>query len=362
MGLLRVLLALSVALVHFGGLYGFKPTSGAAAVEAFFVISGFYMYLVLHEKYYAAGIKSFYAARYMRLIPSYVVVALLTLGVLAATGASSRQIMPWHDTWTYIANAPVAFQAFWLVSNFAIFFSDFQILLGFDGQAAWWIDDFRASPVQVWRMMLIPQGWSLGNELWFYLLAPFALRKLWRMILVTAISLAVIAWLHFTGLPWDPWAHRFTPSVLHMFLLGSFACWIWKRWLQNLSWLPIVGAVGLAALVTTLIAWPFITVDANTLRHGFVWATAILIAPIFSLTRSSKLDAWIGELSYPIYVCHLLALLIASWRVEGSHTAVLAMALTIGISLGLVYFVERPADRWRHAKFATSAPSPNRAT
>jgi hypothetical protein len=49
MGSLRLFLALSVAFGHFGVPLGF-PTSDIA-VQSFFVISGFYMALVLNEKY-----------------------------------------------------------------------------------------------------------------------------------------------------------------------------------------------------------------------------------------------------------------------------------------------------------------------
>jgi peptidoglycan/LPS O-acetylase OafA/YrhL len=348
MGLLRVLLALSVASIHFGGFWGYRLGSGAAAVEAFFVISGFYMYLVLHEKYYASGIKSFYLARYLRLAPSYFAIVALTLVALAATGATHRWSLTFDETLAHFATASLPFQAFVIISNLTIFFSDFQVLLAFDGRNAWWAADFRQSPIEVYRFMIVPQGWSLGNELWFYLIAPFVLRKLWRILAVIALSLCVVAFLHFNGFIWDPWAHRFTPSVMHMFLMGSLACWAWKRWFENARWLPYVGAAGLALLALALITWWQIPLAEPDRRHFFVWATALLVGPIFSLTRSSKLDERLGELSYPIYVSHILALLIAGWALPGPDVAALALAITLGLSLALVYLVERPVDGWRH--------------
>ena len=57
MGVLRCLLALSVLLVH--DLDGwFKLIDGVAAVQCFYLISGFYMALVLNERY--ANVGSFY--------------------------------------------------------------------------------------------------------------------------------------------------------------------------------------------------------------------------------------------------------------------------------------------------------------
>jgi peptidoglycan/LPS O-acetylase OafA/YrhL len=52
MGLLRMLLAFSVLTSHMHGrgIFGFRILSGGLAVECFFMISGFYMALVLNEK------------------------------------------------------------------------------------------------------------------------------------------------------------------------------------------------------------------------------------------------------------------------------------------------------------------------
>jgi peptidoglycan/LPS O-acetylase OafA/YrhL len=49
MGTLRLFLALSVAFGHFGMPLGLLTSD--IAVQSFFVISGFYMALVLNEKY-----------------------------------------------------------------------------------------------------------------------------------------------------------------------------------------------------------------------------------------------------------------------------------------------------------------------
>jgi peptidoglycan/LPS O-acetylase OafA/YrhL len=128
-----------------------------------------------------------------------------------------------------------------------------------------------------------------------------------------------------------------------MFLLGSLACWAWKKWLERLSWTPLVGAAGLLALTAMLFTWNLIPLPETDRRHIFVWMTALLVAPIFALTRTFKFDARLGELSYPIYVTHVLALLVVGPDAPG-----MALALTIGLSLALTFAVERPVDRWRH--------------
>ncbi len=65
-------LALRVALGHFGMPLGF-PTSDIA-VQSFFVISGFYMALVLNEKYGPGSYWLFISNRLLRLWPTYLVI------------------------------------------------------------------------------------------------------------------------------------------------------------------------------------------------------------------------------------------------------------------------------------------------
>lgn len=51
MGLIRILLAISVIIAHTESILGFNMVGGTLAVQAFFIISGFYMALILSEKY-----------------------------------------------------------------------------------------------------------------------------------------------------------------------------------------------------------------------------------------------------------------------------------------------------------------------
>jgi peptidoglycan/LPS O-acetylase OafA/YrhL len=68
MGVLRFLPALSVAWTH-AGLP--KRLSGDLCVTVFFVISGFYMAMVLSENPACGKISAFYQQRLLRLFPTY---------------------------------------------------------------------------------------------------------------------------------------------------------------------------------------------------------------------------------------------------------------------------------------------------
>jgi peptidoglycan/LPS O-acetylase OafA/YrhL len=55
MGILRLLLAVSVIAAHAGPILGTMMVPGNYAVETFFMISGFYMSLILNSKYVGKG-------------------------------------------------------------------------------------------------------------------------------------------------------------------------------------------------------------------------------------------------------------------------------------------------------------------
>src|SRR5436305_1691433 len=91
MGVFRIFLALSVILDHIDGSnIVFIP--GPLAVQCFFMISGFYMSLVLGTKYSLDRrvIGTFYLSRYLRLAPTYWCVLLLTLGIAFLRGRTSH--------------------------------------------------------------------------------------------------------------------------------------------------------------------------------------------------------------------------------------------------------------------------------
>lgn len=73
-GVLRTSLALLVVGSHLSAFGG-----AVFAVKAFFIISGFYMALVISTRYHALPISDFYTSRFLRLLPLYWVIGLLTV-------------------------------------------------------------------------------------------------------------------------------------------------------------------------------------------------------------------------------------------------------------------------------------------
>ncbi|WP_090201925.1 acyltransferase family protein [Pseudomonas asplenii] len=76
MGLLRTLLAISVIFAH---SYGFVLVGGQIAVQIFYMISGFLISFIIVEKKSYSTLKDFYLNRYLRIFPTYAIIATLTL-------------------------------------------------------------------------------------------------------------------------------------------------------------------------------------------------------------------------------------------------------------------------------------------
>ena len=68
----------------------------------------------------------------------------------------------------------------------------------------------------------------------------------------------------------------------------------------------------------------------------------------------------LGELSYPIYICHFLVI----WFLDAAVTfgsnltrGSSIIAMTLIVSTALYWIVDRPVDAWRHWRFSTRKPA-----
>ena len=90
------------------------------------------------------------------------------------------------------------------------------------------------SEIPIYSGLIIPQAWTLGLELSFYLIAPFILKRLNLIIILLIISILTRIYLYYIGLGLqDPWSYRFFPTELAFFLFGSLSHQIWKPYLLS---------------------------------------------------------------------------------------------------------------------------------
>jgi peptidoglycan/LPS O-acetylase OafA/YrhL len=186
MGVIRFLLATGVVLGHargWGGLSNFDYAAGFIrpyhAVQAFFVLSGFYMSLTFPT--YDGLIGKFYINRYTRLIVSYWIVAAVSvpLWFMFPENPSSKAYL--H----HLLNTDGWWGALLFLSNLTLIGSDILTL-----------------PKEWPQYWAVPQIWSIGTEIWFYLLVPLLVPARLRLLVILicagiALRLLLLAY----GLP-----------------------------------------------------------------------------------------------------------------------------------------------------------------
>ena len=318
MGTLRLYLALCVIASHTNRIAFFPMHSGDQAVQIFFMVSGFYMELV-YEKYRSAG--AFYLSRAQRIFfPYWTILA----GILLVSLALGLSMKNWGELTPYLNAAQRNGSAgIWLagISNFSIFGQDAVYFLGAEpGKSLAFTPDFRSSSHPLWHLLAIPQAWSVGVELMFYLLVPLLTRlKNHWLAGVLVLSLAARFYTYYViGWRDDPWSYRFMPFELCFFIMGMLACRFWKNHRpaleSSLGFLSGAGhrlmmarvlcVIGLCFLlkVCVFVASKWVDRGSATLLFNFCWMA--LLPVLFTMSRADRIDREVGELSYPIYLIH----------------------------------------------------------
>jgi peptidoglycan/LPS O-acetylase OafA/YrhL len=352
MGILRTLLALSVLFYH--SWPAELLVGGANAVRLFYTVSGFLISYILVESTRYSRVRDFYSSRYLRLFPIYLIVAAATLIAYSAFGnAAFFQIF---------STAPVGAAALLLLSNFIILGQDWVLFLGVSGDQYFLSRNFTQGQMPLWFGLLLPQAWSLSLELCFYAIAPFVLPYRRRLYLLFFASIALRTVLYSTGIgTTDPWTYRFFPSELALFLGGALAHQIlrplYARWLG--SRINVASRAATAIVTGVVIAFPFIPLHAFAKDMLLLALFAASLPLLFAFQSQHKLDAKIGELSYPIYVVHVLVIwLCAKWlqsdpRVGPHMIPLVAAVLSVIISVALIRFVSTPVERNIRSKLRT---------
>lgn len=358
MGLIRLLLALSVIVAHAGSIFGLDFLGGPMAVQSFFIISGFYMSLVLNEKYIGAhkSYTLFLSNRLLRLFPIYWVVLLLTIILVTfAIGYDSKVEFGSGLQYcvAYFGQMSWGSLAFLIFIHIFLIGQDMVMFLGLDihtGHLFFTADFWKTSP-QLYKFLLLPQAWTIGIEITFYLIAPFIVRRKPIVILsLIFLSIAIRILLIRSGLANDPWTYRFFPSVLVFFLLGNLSYHIYKR-IENA---PLNFGIPLSITLLVLLFSMFFHQIMIPHREGLFFIVFFLAVPfIFKQSRHSRIDAALGNLSYPVYICHsLIGLFLGRMtgltRIfgDGLTEAILA----IGFSLILNKVVGVPIERIRQKR------------
>lgn len=363
MGFIRFSLALSVVFWHIRGA-PFHLMNGAVAVTLFFIISGFYMTMVINEKY-AKGepehwIRTFYLARFWRLYPPYLVMLIVML------------------FWGWPTNAPSPFfnrppisvpgQAALVFSNLFLFGQDvhqFLVRVRVENAGPQLLLDLvhRVDPTLLQdNMMAIGHAWSLAMEAMFYLVAPFIVRFARRTMILLAAAIAFrFSLLEILGMRSGIWGYYFFPGAICMFLMGSAAYHL-RKMLPRSGLHATLGRGALAAFSIWFVSLSIIngvlmespadtSIDQSKFWVLYV-AFAVSIPFIFEATKHSRLDREIGELSYPLYLVHGLVVGLVYYRWAGPQGVVpdawAAVIFSMMAAFAMRQLVEIPIEKWRN--------------
>jgi peptidoglycan/LPS O-acetylase OafA/YrhL len=215
--------------------------------------------------------------------------------------------------------------------------------------------DFRNSEVPLYLGLLVGQAWTLGVELSFYALAPFIVTRISRIWIALMISIAVRVVLLCVGLGLkDPWTYRFFPAEMMWFMLGALSMRlllpICEEFLdKNPRWTVFAVVLVLALLVL----YPALPCSGAVKSTGLLCLIVVLLPAMFVFQNQSAFDKQIGELSYPMYICHMLvcdlsAAALAKFSVHQIAVVVsVQLGTVIAVAYGINRFIAEPVEKLR---------------
>lgn len=292
MGFFRLILAISVLIAHSAPIFGLNLVGGQTAVQVFYLISGFYMALILTTKY-SHSIKTFYQNRLQKIYFTYWPILVLAIIFTLLTKNYFSQ---------YFWQLPFITQFILLFSNIFIIGQDVLMFTGINISAGhlFFTPNFRLYVPEIYNFLFVNQTWSIALELYFYSLAPFLNKlKTKYLLLIILSSLAFRIFLISVSLYQDPWSYRLFPNEIALFITGMLL----YRYRHLLSRFKL----SVFLLVAFTLVYPFIPLN-NSKILAYILLSAFTLPSLFNLSQNSHLDRYIGELSFPLYLVHQLVI------------------------------------------------------
>ncbi|WP_027576398.1 acyltransferase [Bradyrhizobium sp. WSM1743] len=330
MGWLRFLLAAVVVAYHCQFHRVYQTVGGLAAVEAFFFVSGFYMAAAYPRYQGRFSALLFWLSRYLRLLPFYLTVLVLTW-LFWLSGLATNK--------TAIFNAFGTADAPWLANI---------TLLG---------QDLIAINERANLLLPVRQSWSISAELAFYLLTPLFLKyRNWQLIAVAFLSFAVKTYFVIAG----EWRSAYFPfySQVSYFILGI----VLFRLRDGFTWsrsaaLPLLLLTSVYLCVSHFAAFELNGILPN---FGMILAIAITMPTAFAHSNQPTSN-FLGDISYGVYLVHVLmieVLISLGWftydapsrpAIVGMFILVLSLSALVAAIFEIV--VQERIDRWRRKTF-----------
>ncbi|MDJ0949738.1 MAG: acyltransferase [Alphaproteobacteria bacterium] len=315
-GTLRFFLAFLVVAQHLALAYGV----GNIAVFGFFILSG-YLMTVVTQTVYADALDRYALNRSLRIFPPYLAVLFATIVVLL--------ILP-IPIWTPVVRVPETVLE-WITNVTTIGLTQ---------------DSMGARP--------LPHAWSLFVELFYYALIPLLARTPRTTLLWFAVSVA------YAVLAWDlPFYDRYFSLAAGSlpFSLGAMIFHYGGPTRERR--VPVLlGVIVFAVVLASTILVPDDLARSLHLYLGMI-VVAYLVFALASRNASgflNRLDCLLGDLAYPVFLCHWLVGAVVAYAFELPRSVELltvSLPFVVLASLAIRWLVELPLasvrDRVRHS-------------
>ncbi len=325
------------------------------------------MSFVLCEKYAdkKEGLYLFYTNRLYRLLPVYYFFLVIKIFLsIVSVKFQWCQIQGWTLRYfiEYFDQLNPTTLLFLLFTNLMVFLQDMSLFLSIDfktGMLYFTKSEWISQP-SVWFFHFIPQAWTLSLEMCFYIIAPFLVRRrVYIIVFLLLLSFSARAYLYSQGLNYGWWTYSFFPTELALFLMGSVSYRIFKalrdKFDYNSKW-PL--GIWILIIIATLCypLFPKTSTVPNFFSDGKImfYLLIFLAMPyLFIYSYNSKIDRFVGELSYPIYLCHLIIIPFFGLPLEKGKslfTILLIIGMSVALSLVTIVVIVRPIDRYRQKR------------
>ena len=361
MGIIRLVLALMVVIFHLpnSDIFGYIGMNGTVVVNSFFIISGFYIALVINEKYYLkekGAYILFITNRFLKLYPTYFLILIFAL-IVPVIGFIVI------NNWLYLQN--YFDQEFSIGSSLILGFVNLT-MIGINAISFFSIDPSTGQLVftgtiksNAINFILIGQAWAVSVELIFYFIAPFLLRKkIPFLFTILILSFLLRLFLNVIGLYDNPWRDRFFATELIFFMFGAISYRIFKE--KNLTFntgyiIYIVPIIILFYIIFYNYIPDFYYYYFSLKEWVFYLLLTICLPILFIISNKMKrLDKFTAQLSYPIFLSHVvminLVAIFISFYTTPNLAKTLTIILTVIISIAITIYLMNPIEKIRQKR------------